>query len=167
MLKNGSGANKSFLRRHRSPYLFHSHPRRRSNRAPSHSAHSRQLRWIEIQTDFVARSKHDKLIVERRQQRQHITVAGIGSGWARVRSSCAHLLVNILHVSRRSAFDLQGISVELQIGVSQRNWRQARVSSLVRWRLRGATHQNVVPINLQIGCDANLLRVLSAAASCR
>ena len=63
-----------------------------------------------------------------------------------------------MHIPRRRAFDLQGESAEAQIGADQRNWRQASALGLVLKSLRRAIDQNAVPINLQIGRDANLPR---------
>ena len=48
--------------------------------------------------------------------------------------------------------------MEAEIGAGERNRRQAHALGLVLKILRGSAHQNVVPINLQIGRDANLLR---------
>src|SRR5439155_11215475 len=59
------------------------------------------------------------------------------------------------HVPRRLVFDLQWKTMEAQIGSGQRNPSEMEILIL-----RRAADQNVVPIDLQIGCDANPSRSL-------
>src|SRR5258708_8312895 len=62
----------------------------------------------------------------------------------------SYLLVNVLHVYRRLIFDLARVSVIIESGSSERNRIQLEV-----FPLGAAINQDVVPINLQIGRDAN------------
>src|SRR5208282_1422690 len=113
----------------------------------------RQFRGIEIERYFIARSEDDKLIVDRFEQRPHISIARVGAGGPRVRASGARLLVNVFHVARRLIFNLQRESVEIQVGAGERYRRQAGALILPR-----PADEDVVPVDLQIRGDANTAR---------
>ncbi len=125
---------------------------------------SRQFRWIKVQANFVSRTEHHQLIVQHGQQRQDVAVAGVGSCRTRIWPGRANLFVNVLHVARRRAFDLQRVAVGTKTGTDERDWRQTDALIVFSQILRRAVYQNVVPINLEIGNDANLLRACGQLA---
>src|SRR4029077_10135709 len=84
-----------------------------------------QIRRIEIERNFIARSKDDKFVVDRVEQRSHIAIARVSAGWPRVWTGGAGLFVNVFHIARRLVFDLQREAVEIQFGAQERDGRQA------------------------------------------
>src|SRR6202044_3272917 len=109
-----------------------------------------------------------------------VAIARVGSRRTSVWPSRTGLFVDILHSPRRRAFDLQRVSMKFEVGARQPNRGRSQVLSRLASTLPlgipepraftsgtrdlacsvlfRAINQNAVPINLQIGCNANLPR---------
>src|SRR5579862_5136394 len=71
-----------------------------------------KFRRIEFQRDFVAGAEDDELVIERSEQRKNITIPGVVARLPREGARRTDLLVYILHVATRLAFDLTGVAIE-------------------------------------------------------
>src|SRR5689334_20528637 len=107
---------------------------------------------IELEGDFIARTKDRQLIVESCEQWQDVAVTRVAACGPSVRPGGARLLIDVFHIARRLVFDLQRETVESEIGARQRNICDAR------WlMLGGVADQNAIPVNLKIRCDEDAL----------
>ena len=119
----------------------------------------RQARRVKLQRHLLARAENGEPVLGLRQQRAHVADAGVVSDVLRERTGRADLLVNIIEVAGRVPLHLARVAQKAKRGFGQWNLRQPHGKAV-----GGVVHQNLIPINLQVGHQADAARARRQAA---
>ena len=113
----------------------------------------RQMSGVKIHGYFIAGAEDHVLVVCLAHQVGDVAEARVISDLARVGAGGAHVLVDVGKIVLRIAFDHTRIAAELQLGFCERNFGE------LEFRIfRRIIHADAIPIDAQIGGDANEAR---------